>query len=321
MSGTYYIKVRGGVNLKGIDVSSFQTNLDFVQAKASGYVVAFIKATEGLNYTNPAFKDQYNKAKANGFKVGFYHFLKDTNPVDEAKHFLSAISGLQSDCKYVIDAETNFNGVSLHVRQFADYLISQGKEPMLYSGLYFYNNSLDNTVKDLPLWVAAYGQTRPAVNSVGWQYSESGNIGGVTVDLDEFENGIFLTINISYKAHVQSIGWQAPVSNGAIAGTVGKSLRMEAIVIDSKVLLTYKAHVQNIGWQAPVSNGAIAGTVGKSLRMEAITIQSNDPAYSIRYKAHVQNIGWSDWVYDGAVAGTVGKSLRLEAVQIELIKK
>ena len=34
-----------------------------------------------------------------------------------------------------------------------------------------------------------------------------------------------------YSAHVQNIGWQASVSDGATAGTTGKSLRMEALRI------------------------------------------------------------------------------------------
>jgi uncharacterized protein YjdB len=37
--------------------------------------------------------------------------------------------------------------------------------------------------------------------------------------------------SICYQAHVQNIGWQKQVCNGAVAGTTGRSLRMEAIRI------------------------------------------------------------------------------------------
>ncbi|MFD1901912.1 hypothetical protein GQR36_21280 [Enterococcus termitis] len=37
--------------------------------------------------------------------------------------------------------------------------------------------------------------------------------------------------NVEYRAHVKDIGWQKYVSNGTIAGTTGKSLRMEAVQI------------------------------------------------------------------------------------------
>jgi len=36
---------------------------------------------------------------------------------------------------------------------------------------------------------------------------------------------------ICYQAHVQNIGWQSQVCNNQVAGTVGQSLRLEAIRI------------------------------------------------------------------------------------------
>ena len=176
--------------MKGIDISAYQSNLDFSKVDAD---IIIIKATEGLTYTNPLLKTQYEKSKAKGCKVGFYHFLRSNNPLDEAKHFLKAIEELQSDCKYIIDIETDPVGASLRVKQFADYLKSQGKEPAIYTGLCFYNDNLDKTVKDLPLWVAAYTNTRPIVKSVGWQYSEKETIGGQVVDMNIFDEGILLT--------------------------------------------------------------------------------------------------------------------------------
>ena len=175
--------------MNGTDVSSFQAGINFASSDVD---IVYIKATEGMTYVNPCLKDQYNNAKANGKKVGFYHYLRNNGPINEAKSFLNAIQGLEADCKYCIDAETNFNGVSSNIRQFADYLKSQGKEPVLYTGAWFYENTLDSIVKDLPLWVAAYGQARPNLASIGWQYSDKGNINGVNVDLDVFDNGILL---------------------------------------------------------------------------------------------------------------------------------
>ena len=135
--------------------------------------------------------------------------------------------------------------------------------------------------------------------------------------------------HIEYAAHVQNIGWQTDVEDGATAGTTGRSLRMEAIRINlagSDVAggVEYAAHVQNIGWQAAVTNGAVAGTTGKALRMEAITISLTGAIgdqYDVYYRAHVQNIGWMGWASDGAPAGTTGLTLRMEAIQIVLVAK
>jgi GH25 family lysozyme M1 (1,4-beta-N-acetylmuramidase) len=178
--------------LKGIDVSSNNGIIDFTKAKASGIEVCYIKATEGITYTDPYLNANYSKAKSAGLKIGLYHFLRNNDPIVEAQHFLQAIQGLQVDCLYMIDAELALGQtvaqISSNVRKFADYLISQGKQVGIYTGDYFYRDSLNSTVKDLPLWIASYGKTPMAANYVGWQYSETGSVSGITTkaDLDEF---------------------------------------------------------------------------------------------------------------------------------------
>lgn len=136
------------------------------------------------------------------------------------------------------------------------------------------------------------------------------------------------TPSIVYKAHVQNDGTQKEVSDGQLAGTIGKSLRLEAFQAYLKdapnCSLSYTAHVQNDGWQKFVSNKETAGTTGKGLRMEAIKITLNGDLasqYDVVYRVHIQNYGWLNWARDGEPAGSVGKALRIEAMQIMLVKK
>ncbi len=134
------------------------------------------------------------------------------------------------------------------------------------------------------------------------------------------------TVGVTYRGHVQNIGWQPYVSDGAEAGTDGKGFRVEALNIEltnapSGAHIEYQGHVQNIGWQTPVEDNAEIGTDGKGLRVEALKIALVDmPGYSVQYRAHVQNIGWQNWVSDGAEAGTDGQGLRVEAIQIKIVK-
>jgi len=131
---------------------------------------------------------------------------------------------------------------------------------------------------------------------------------------------------VKYNTHIQNIGWQDWKTNGEMAGTSGKSLRLEALNIMlenmSNINIKYQVHIQNIGWQNWKTNGEMAGTSGKSLRLEALRIQlDSTDDYSVMYRVHVQNIGWQDWKYDGELAGTEGRSLRLEALEIKLVPK
>jgi len=123
---------------------------------------------------------------------------------------------------------------------------------------------------------------------------------------------------LCYQAHVENIGWMAPVCDGDVAGTVHQSLRMEAIKITAPPghSVCYQAHVQNIGWMAPVCDGAIAGTTGQSLRMEALKVWFQSGGGHVEYFGQVQNLFWTGPVQDEAQIGTTGQSLRLEAVVI-----
>lgn len=133
--------------------------------------------------------------------------------------------------------------------------------------------------------------------------------------------------HVSYQSHVQDIGWQGFVSDGAVSGTSGQSKRLEAIQIqlnDGKTGITYRTHVQDYGWMDWVSNGATSGTSGQSKRLEAIQIQLTGDAaaaYDIYYRVHAQNIGWMGWAKNGDPSGTAGFSYRLEAIQIVLVTK
>jgi len=134
-------------------------------------------------------------------------------------------------------------------------------------------------------------------------------------------------MHVSYQSHVQDIGWQGFVSDGAISGTSGESKRLEAIQIqldNGNTGISYRTHVQDYGWMSWVSNGAMSGTSGESKRLEAIEIQLTGDAasiYDIYYRVHAQNIGWMGWAKNGESSGTAGFAYRLEAIQIVLVPK
>lgn len=60
---------------QGIDVSRWQGNINFSLVKNSGINIVYIKSSEGLSYIDPYFEKNYSESKANGFKVGFYHYV------------------------------------------------------------------------------------------------------------------------------------------------------------------------------------------------------------------------------------------------------
>lgn len=121
---------------------------------------------------------------------------------------------------------------------------------------------------------------------------------------------------ITYRSHIQDIGWQGYVKDNQISGTTGQSKRLEAIQINTSDI-KYRVHMQDIGWGAWCSNNQIAGTTGQSRRVEAIEFKSN---IKILAQAHVQDIGWQKEVQGtNFVIGTTGQSLRLEAFKLRIL--
>lgn len=128
---------------------------------------------------------------------------------------------------------------------------------------------------------------------------------------------------IKYQAHSAFIGWQRPVEDGQIAGTVGQARRMEAFRITELNIpnsnVNAKAHVQNIGWSDFNNIGQDVGSTGKELHMEAIIIGLTGEAYEthdIWYRVHAAGLGWMDWAKNGEMSGTVGGNIQAEAIQI-----
>ena len=143
-------------------------------------------------------------------------------------------------------------------------------------------------------------------------------------------------VNIAYRTHVQSFGWQGWKYNGVMSGTSGKAKRLEGINIKLtnkpySGSIVYTTHVQSIGWQGNENNvntwfrdGQMAGTSGRAKRLEAIRIALTGEMaehYDVYYRVHAQTYGWLAWAKNGEAAGTAGLSKRLEGIQIVLVPK
>ena len=137
-------------------------------------------------------------------------------------------------------------------------------------------------------------------------------------------------IGVRYAAHVQNIGWQNEVSDGAASGTTGRGLQIEAIniALDNSTSYTggisYASHIKNIGWQSEVSDGNVSGTVGRNLQIEAIKMQLTGELsehFDIYYRTHIADVGWMPWTKNGQISGSIGLADRVEALEIQIIDK
>lgn len=192
---------------EGIDVSVWQGDIDFEAVKADGIEVVYIRSSIGSDYTDSLFRQNYERAKAAGLRIGFYHFVT-AQTVEEAQYqahfFASVISGLSFDCMPAMDFES-FSGLSN--RQINDISLAfmealeryTGKDAIFYTNAYTAANILTDAMAQYPIWIAQWGVSEPQNNGrwtswTGWQYTSTGRVSGISgnVDRDRFTSDIFL---------------------------------------------------------------------------------------------------------------------------------
>lgn len=122
-------------------------------------------------------------------------------------------------------------------------------------------------------------------------------------------------LGLYYRAHVQSLGWLAPVHDGQVAGTTGHSLRLEALLIDTRKLPGVKikasAHIQGIGTvdYGYITHETVIGTVGQGRRLEAIMLEVEGvpEGKKLYIQMHFAKDGWGAVVPNDGGSFGVGK--------------
>ena len=74
------IPPESGTQMRGMDVSVYQGDVDFRAAKESGIQVVYIRAGYGDDGADPYLRQHYEGASAAGLKVGFYYYMDAESP-------------------------------------------------------------------------------------------------------------------------------------------------------------------------------------------------------------------------------------------------
>jgi lysozyme len=180
---------------RGIDVSHYQGRIDWRAVEADGVGFAYVKATEGGTFVDPAFARNWAAAGETRIVRGAYHrFRARRDGAAQARHFLSVVSLRDGDLPPVLDVEaTDGVGDARLVREVRAWLAEverrTGKRPIVYTKPGFRRVHLGTALDDYPLWIAEYDVDSPSVDGWHfWQHSERGRVAGIAnaVDLDRF---------------------------------------------------------------------------------------------------------------------------------------
>lgn len=189
----------------GIDLSRFQTSVDWPRARANGVNFAFIKATEGGDMVDPMFGSHWRGAGAAGVKRGAYHFFYHCRPAaEQARWFIRNVPKVRGGLPPVLDMEwTPFSPtctirrdaatIRAEARIFLDIVGRHyGQQPIIYSTVDFYKETELWRLDGVEFWLRAVadhpGQVYDGAGWRFWQYTSTGLIPGIAgkVDINVF---------------------------------------------------------------------------------------------------------------------------------------
>lgn len=192
------------MELKGIDVSSWQGKPDWPKVSNSGVKFAILRIHQKSG-VDTSFEHNYKGCKSNGILIGGYKYsyaLTSAQAIEEAENVISVLGGRGLDFPVFYDLEWSQQrslgkqAIENIAVAFLTRMKKAGYKVGIYCNLDWYNNVLSDALKQYDCWIARYPASdngsvqerlRPNVG-VGWQYSSKGKVPGISgnVDMDVF---------------------------------------------------------------------------------------------------------------------------------------
>ena len=185
--------------IKAIDISHHNGDIDFKKVKASGIDSVIIRTGYGLpspSQVDKKFKQNYERAREAGMKIGAYHYSYAKSSADaekEAEAMLSIIGNKKFELPLFYDIEESTHAVmdkktcGAFVRAFCNKLEENGKWAGVYSYDAFFGTNLEpDIVGRYTTWVARVENIEPTSCKRYdiWQYSWKGSVPGIKGNVD-----------------------------------------------------------------------------------------------------------------------------------------
>ena len=174
----------------GCDVSRYQGDIQWDLLARQNISFAFIKATEGSSYVDPAFPENWEQAFQTRLYVGAYHFFSFESPGEgQAQHFVETVPIRKQMLSPVVDIEfygsyneQNTDAPAIRAELSACLLAMEaayGSKPIIYTTPEAYDHFIKGHYEDYPLWIRSV-LTRPHLDRDWqfWQYTNRERLDG-----------------------------------------------------------------------------------------------------------------------------------------------
>ena len=192
--------------IQGIDISQHQGSIDWSKIDRQKVNFVFIKATEGGDFRDSSFRQNWDSAKNAKITRGAYHFFTFCKSgALQAQNFIETVPIDRDTLPPVIDLEFSGNcqrkpslaelkqELTVYINRVSSVYHQQ---PILYVTNEFYTAYLQTEFTEYPIWISDF-YTVPKVGTIDrpwlfWQHSERGRIEGFNtlVDLNVFSGNL-----------------------------------------------------------------------------------------------------------------------------------
>ena len=199
---------------KGIDVSSWQGNIDWQKVADYGMDFCILRITEAGNVIDSKFERNIKGCNDHKIPVGVYKYSYAMTVAEiqsEARKVVSVLNGRKIQFPVFLDLEHNhqraLGSESIHTmaEAFRKIIVDAGYKFAIYCNVDWYNTVICSHLKKYEFWIARYPandngtvveRLRPDWG-VGWQYSSKGKVSGITGNVD---------MNVFYKNYEEPKG-------------------------------------------------------------------------------------------------------------------
>ncbi len=214
--------------IKGVDVSSYQGEIDWSVLSSQKISFAFIKATEGSSFVDEYFAYNFQEAQKTSLSVGAYHFFSyDSEGKTQAENFINTVAPFEGmlppviDLEFYGDKEKNPPDRADVEKQLKVMLVlleeHYNQKPIIYATEKSYELYLSNDYKEYDIWIRNV-ISKPKISDdrvwTFWQYTNREKLKGYNGKEKYIDVNVFNGSSQEFSAYLENKAYKITANAG-----------------------------------------------------------------------------------------------------------
>lgn len=206
--------------IRGVDASEYQGEINWDKIKEQGINFAFIKATEGSKTKDNYFDKNYQQLKNIDILLGCYHFFSfETKGEEQVQNYINTVGNIENNDSLILPiidieyyssykkAKPSKQWVTEELQVMLDKLENSYRiKPIIYTTIEFYNYYINDNFYDYDIWIRNI-ITKPKLENREWkfwQYTGRGRLEGYSGEEKFIDLNVFNGSKEEFDKYIQS---------------------------------------------------------------------------------------------------------------------